>query len=74
MGRKCKSLQELEEHGETMVKISKVKAKVKAKKTVTVMKTTPKLIDLPFLDDPLAGGTRWSRKKNVEEDSKPMVH
>ena len=43
MGRKCKSLQEIEEHGETMVKISKVKAKVKAKKMVTVTKTTPKL-------------------------------
>ena len=73
-GRKCKNLQELEEHRETMVKISKVKAKVKVKKTVTVMKTTPKLIDLPFLDDPPAGGTPWSCKKKVDEDSKPMVH
>ena len=36
MGRKSKSLQELEEHSETMVKISKMKAKVKAKKMVTV--------------------------------------
>ena len=48
-GRKLKSLQELKEHGEPMVKIGKVKAKPKAKKTITVMKTAPKLIGLPFL-------------------------
>ena len=72
--RKFKSLQELEEHGEAMVKISKVKTKTKVKKTVTVTKTTPKLIDLPFLDDPPASGTRRSRKKKEAEDSKPMVH
>ena len=57
-----------------MVKISKVKSKVKAKKTVMVMKTTPKLIDLPFLDEPPAGGTQWSCKKKADDDSKPMVH
>ena len=52
-GRKLKSIQELEEHGETMVKIAKVKPKPKAKKTITVTKTTPKIIPLPFLpDDP----------------------
>ena len=41
-GRKLKSVQELEEHGEQMVTISKVKTKLKSQKKVTVTKTTPK--------------------------------
>ena len=77
-GRKLKSVQELEEHGEPMVKIAKVKPKPKAKKMVTVTKTTPKLI--LFLDDTLAEGTRRSRKKkdgskkDEDDNDKPMVH
>ena len=59
-GRKLKSMQELEEHGEAMVKIAKVKPKPKANKTVTVMKTTPKLVPLLFLDDTLGEGPRRS--------------
>ena len=57
--RKCKTLQEVEEHGEAMVKISKVKPKPKpkVKKTVTVTKVTPKLTDLLFLDEPPGSGT-----------------
>ena len=54
-GRKLKSVQELEEHGETMVKIVKVKPKPKAKKMITVMKMTPKIIPLPFPPDDTAG-------------------
>ena len=44
-GRKLKSIQELEEHGEQMVKIAKVKMKSKPKsqKKVTMTKMTPKL-------------------------------
>ena len=53
MGRKLKSVQELEEHGETMVKIAKVKPKPKAK--ITVTKMTPKIIPLPFLLDDTVG-------------------
>ena len=59
-GRKLKSVQKLEEHGEAMVKIAKVKPKPKTKKTVTVMKTTPKLVPLPFLEDPPGEGPRRS--------------
>ena len=51
-GRKLKSLQELEEHGEHMVKIEKVKPKPKSKKTVTVTKMTLRIIPLLFLEDP----------------------
>ena len=54
-GRKLRSVQELEEHGETMVKIAKVKPKPKAKKKITVMKMTPKIIPLPFLPDDTVG-------------------
>ena len=63
-----------------MVKIVKVKAKPKVKKTVTVTKTAPKLIGLPFLDNTLAEGTRRSckkkdgSKKDKSDDTKPMVH
>ena len=80
MGRKLKSLQELEEHGEPMVKIAKVKAKPKVKKTVTVTKTTPKLIDLSFLENTPVEGTRRSHKKkdgskkDESDNTKPMVH
>ena len=42
----------MEEHGEQMVRIAKVKPKHKSKKKVVVTKTTPKLIPLPFLEDP----------------------
>ena len=35
MGKKIKLLQELEEHGEPMVKIAKVKGKMKQKVSVT---------------------------------------
>ena len=38
MGKKFKSMHELEEHREDMVKIAKVKPKVKTKKMVTVTK------------------------------------
>ena len=72
MGKKRKSLQELKEHGESVVKISKVKAK--SKKKVMVMKTTPKIIPLPFLDDTPAEGTRRLCKKKEESDAKPVVH
>ena len=77
-GRKLKSIQELEEHGESMVKIAKVKPKPKAKKMITVMKTTPKVIPLPFLpDDTLREVPRRSRQKkdsDKKDDDKPMVH
>ena len=81
-GRKLKSVQELEEHGEAMVKIAKVKSKLKSKKMVTVMKMTPKLVPLPFLEDPMGEGPRRSQrkkdsdKKDKKDDdhSKPMVH
>ena len=77
-GRKLKSIQELEEHGEAMVKIAKVKPKPKAKKTITVTKTTPKIIPLPFLPDDTAGEVpRRSRRKkdgDKKDDDEPMVH
>ena len=72
MGRKAKSLQELEEHGEPMVK---VKGKMKQKEAVTKTSRKPKLIDLPFLDEKLAQGTRSSHKrKGFDDDAKPMEH
>ena len=71
--RKSRTLQEVEEHGEEMVKISKVKTK-KAQKKVTVTKVQPKLTDLPFLDEPLAGRTRQSLRKKEKDDDKPMEH
>ena len=77
-GRKLKSVQELEEHGESMVKIAKVKPKPKAKKTITVTKTTPKIIPLPFLQDDTPGEVlRRSRRKkdsDKKDDDEPMVH
>ena len=77
--RKLKSVQELEEHGERMVKIAKVKPKPKSKKMVTVTKTTPKMIPLPFLEDPPGEPRRSGRKKDTgkkdgDDDEKPMVH
>ena len=54
-GRKLKCVQELEEHGEAMVKIVKVKPKPKAKKMITATKMTPKIILLPFLPDDTVG-------------------
>ena len=77
-GRKLKSIQELEEHGESMVKIVKVKPKPKAKKTITVTKTTPKIIPLLFLPDDTPGEVpRRSRRKkdsDKKDDDEPMVH
>ena len=66
-GRKLKSVQELEEHGEQMVKIAKVKPKPKSKKKVVVMKTTPKLIPLPFLEEPTEDPRRSRRKKDKDK-------
>ena len=73
--RNSRTLQEVEEHGEEMVKISKVRPKTKAQKKVTVTKVQPKLTELPFLDDPPAGRTRQSRRrKGKDDDDKPMEH
>ena len=77
-GRKLKSVQELEEHGESMVKIVKVKPKPKAKKSITVTKSTPKIIPLLFLPDDTVGEVlrRSRRKKNGDkkDNDKLMVH
>ena len=65
-GRKLKSVQELEEHGESMVKIVKVKPKPKVKKMITVTKTTPKIIPLPFLpDDTVVEVPRRSHERRI---------
>ena len=77
-GQKLKSVQELEEHGEQMVKIAKVKPKPKPKsqKMVTVMKTTPKIIPLPFLEEPTGEPRRSRRKRDKDkkdDDEEPMV-
>ena len=73
-GKKIKSVQELEEHGESMVKIAKVKGKTKQKVAVTETAGKLRLIDLPFLDEKPAQGTRGARKKKRDDDDKPMVH
>ena len=76
-GKKLKSVQELEEHGERMVKIAKVKPKPKSKKKVVVMKTTPKLIPLPFLEEQTENPRRPRRKKGKDKKDdyeEPMVH
>ena len=78
-GRKLKSVQELEEHGERMVTISKVKPKPKSQKKVTVMKTTPKVIPLPFLEEQTGEREpRRSRRRRdkgkKDDDEEPMVH
>ena len=76
-GRKLKSVQELEEHGEQMVKIAKVKPKPKSKKKVVVMKITPKVIPLPFLEESTENPRRPLRKKGKDkkdDDEEPMVH
>ena len=78
-GWKFKRVQELEEHGEQMVKIAKVKPKPKPKsqKMVTVMETTPKIIPLPFLEGPTGEPRRSRRKKDKDkkdDDEEPMVH
>ena len=77
-GQKLKSVQELEEHGEQMVKIAKVKTKSKPKsqKKVTVMKMTPKIIPLPFLEEPTGEPRRSKRRKDKDkkdDDEEPMV-
>ena len=78
-GPKLKSVQELEEHGEQMVKIAKVKLKPKPKsqKKVTVTKMTPKIIPLPFLEEPPREPRRSCRRKDTDkkdDDEEPMVH
>ena len=78
-GWKLKSVQEVKEHGERMVTISKVKTKQKSKsqKKVTVMKTTPKIIPLPFLDEKTGEPTRPRRRRDKgkkDDDEEPMVH
>ena len=78
-GRKLKSVQELEEHGEQIVKIAKVKPKPKPKsqKKVTMKKMTPKIIPLPFLEEPTGETRRPQRKKDKDKkdnDEEPMVH
>ena len=76
-GQKLKSVQELEEHGEQMVKIAKVKPKPKSKKKVVMTKMTPKLIPLPFLEDPPREPRKSRRKKYTDkkdDDEEPMVH
>ena len=77
-GRKLKRVQELEEHSESMVKIVKVKPKPKAKKMITVTKTTPKIIPLPFLlDDTVGEVPRRSRRKkdgDKKDDDELIVH
>ena len=74
MGNKARSLQELEEHREEMVKIAKVKGKTKQKVTVMKMTMKPKLIPLPCLDETPASGTRRARKKKKEDNTKLMPH
>ena len=76
-GKKLKSVQELEEHGEQMVKIAKVKPKPKSKKKVVVTKVTPKVIPLPFLEEPTEDPRRSRKKKDKDkkgDDEEPMVH
>ena len=78
-GKKIKSVQELEDHREEMVKIAKVKPKAKAKKMMTVTKTMPKIIPLPYLDDtpgeaPRRSQRRKDRDKKDDNDQKLMVH
>ena len=80
-GWKLKSVQELEEHGERMVTISKVKTKSKPKsqKKVTVTKMTPKVIPLPFLEEQAGESEprRSQRRKDKDkkdDDEEPMVH
>ena len=67
-GRKLKSIQEVEEHGKQMVTISKVKtkSKLKSQKKVTMMKTTPKIIPLPFLEEP-AGESEPRRSQRCKD-------
>ena len=80
-GQKLKSVQELEEHGERLVTISKVKTKSKltSQKKVTVTKTTPKVIPLPFLEEQAGESEpRRSRRRKdkdkKDDDEEPMVH
>ena len=80
-GRKLKSIQEVEEHGEQMVTISKVKmkSKLKSQKKVIGMKMTPKIIPLPFLEEQAGESEpRRSRRRKdkdkKDDDEEPMVH
>ena len=86
VSKKAGTLKELEEHGESMVKVCKKTTKTtasikgvlksggkggkpKSTRKVTVTKTTPKLVPLPFLDDETpAAGTRGARKKRKGDD------
>ena len=64
-----------------MVRIAKVKPKVKprSQKKITMMKTTPKIIPLPFLEEQ-AGESEprrsWRKKDKdkKDDDEEPMVH
>ena len=60
-----------------MVKIAKVKPKPKSKKKVVVTKVTPKVMLLPFLEEPTEDPRRSRRKKDKDkedDDEEPMVH
>ena len=54
-GKKLKSVQELEEHGEQMVKIAKVKPKPKAKKKVVSDENDTKVDTASFPGGPTRG-------------------
>ena len=80
-GQKLRSVQELEEHGEQMVKVAKVKAKSrpKSQKKVIVTKTSPKIILLPFPEEQTGELTprrsqRKGGKDKKEDDEEPMGH
>ena len=58
-----------------MVKVAKIKGKKRQKVQVKKAKQTPKLIDLPFLEDKPAMGTRSAHKRRKDDDDdKPMIH
>ena len=57
----------------------KTKSKLKSQKKVTVMKTTPKVIPLPFLEEQTGESEpRRSRRRKdkdkKDDDEEPMVH
>ena len=70
-GKKIKSLQELEEHGEPMVKVSKVKSSMKVKVT-KVMPTAKGVEDIPDYEESPSQSTRG--RKKIKDKEKPMVH
>ena len=84
VSKKASTLKELEEHGESMVKVCKKTTKTtssikgvlksggkggKRKSTVTVTKTTPESVPSSLLDDKTpAAGTRGARKRKKGDD------